>query len=129
MIETLDPSHGNLLGVRLGGALTGDDYRALRAALQRAGRDGPVHLLVLADDHHGPAEPGAAWADPVDAPARPVAVGRLALVGDGEWHTWTAWLDRLLAPDAVRSFSEVLLAEAWVWVRDGDAPPSRPPKP
>ena len=129
MYELLPQTQNDVLGVRLGGALTGDDFRALQAALQRASRDGPVHLLVLADDHHGPAEPGAAWADPADAPARPVAVGRLALVGDGEWHTWTAWLDRLLAPDAVRSFSEVLLAEAWAWVRDGDAPPSRPPKP
>ena len=60
MYELLPQTQNDVLGVRLGGALTGDDFRALQAALQRASRDGPVHLLVLADDHHGPAEPGAA---------------------------------------------------------------------
>ena len=122
MYDLLSQTDGNVLGVRVSGTLSGDDYAWVRSAFGHwADMFGTVRLLV-----HAPAvghpEPFAAVGD--SAPAHPLAVERLALVSDGEWRTLTAWLDRLFVPDEVRSFSEALLDEAWAWVLEGaDVPP------
>ena len=119
MTEISNQSRGHVLGVHVSGPLTADDYARVRSVLSHAaGASRTVRLLVHAPAAGHP-EPVAAGGASDSGPSHPVAVERLALVGDGEWHTLTAWLDRLFVPDEVRSFSEALLDEAWAWVLDG----------
>ena len=120
MYELPPQTEGNVLGVRVSGTVTGDDYERFRPVIdERVRQHGKVRLLIWMDAFDGWGDLDAAWEDLKLDAAHPVDVERLALVGDGEWHAVTAWLDRLFVPDEVRSFSEALLGEAWDWVREG----------
>jgi hypothetical protein len=129
MYELLPQTKNDVLGVRVSGTVTGDDYERFRPVLDEAVRQhGTVRLLIWMDDFDGWGDLDAAWEDLKLDASHYTDVGRPAMVGDERWQAWVTKATDLLAPGDVRYMDEADLAEAWAWVRKGDAPPSCPPK-
>lgn len=128
MYELLDQTKDNVLGVRVSGTITGDDYERFRPVIdERVRRYGKVRLLVHMHDFDGWGDPGSSPGQALDAlwedlkldAAHYTDVERLAMVGEERWQDWMTRLTDLLAPGDVRYFDEAALDAAWAWVREG----------
>lgn len=120
MYELLPQTEGNVLGVRVSGTITGDDYEHFRPVIdERVRRHGKVHLLIHMDAFDGWDDLDALWEDLKLDAAHYTDVERLAMVGEERWQDWMTRLTDLLAPGDVRYFDENDLDGAWAWVREG----------
>lgn len=114
MIEQLRGSHGAVLGFRVTGDVTAEDYGELEPAVRAAvDEHGSVRLLLDLVDLHG--EKLEAWGSDLrfGAHFRHV-IERMAIVGD---HAWERWLTRLAEPFYARDaqyFTEQDAAWAWL---------------
>ena len=114
------PPDGNVLGVRVSGTITGDDYERFRPVLDERVREfGTVRLLIHMDDFHGWGDLDALWEDAKLDAAHYADVERLAMVGEERWQDWVTRLTDLFAPGDVRYFDEDDLAASWAWIREG----------
>ena len=114
MIEKMPRSHENVLGFRVGGDVTREDYDVLVPAVQAiVDGSGSVRLLLDLTGFH--------W-EKVDAWAADLRFGktyhnsieRMAIVGR---HEWEKWLTRLAEPFYAREaryFDDV--DRAWDWL-------------
>lgn len=122
---TLLDSPGNILGIRVSGSVTGDDYERFRPLLdERARRYGKVRLLIHMVDFDGWGDLGAMWEDLKLDTAHYADVERLAMVGEERWQDWVTRLTDLLAPGDVRYFDVSDLDDAWAWIRAGATTPA-----
>lgn len=120
MYELLPQTEGNVLGVRVSGAIAGDDYERFRPIVdEKVRQHGKVRLLIHMDAFGGWGDLDAAWEDLKLDAVHYGDVERLAMVGEERWQDWTAQLTDLLAPGDVRYFDEADLDGAWAWVREG----------
>ena len=116
MIEKIPDSHHAVLGFRVVGDITADDYDVLRPAVQAAvDAHGSVRLLLDLTGFHR--EKIDAWgADLRFGQHFHQAIERLAIVGD---HTWQRWLARLSEPFyAQESRFFVDQRSAWGWLEE-----------
>ncbi len=115
MIEQLPESHDNVLGFRVSGDVTKEDYDVLTPAVEGAAQGGSVRLVLDLT--------GFRW-EKVDAWGADLHFGRefrdsieqMAIVGN---HTWEKYLARMAQPFYAREarfFSTV--DDAWAWVND-----------
>ncbi len=119
MYDVLPRTTDQVLGVRVSGSITGDDYERLRPLLdERVRQHGAVRLLVWMVDFDGWGDLEAAWEDLKLDAAHYADVERLAMVGDERWEAWVAKATDFLAPGDVRFFDAARLDEAWAWVRE-----------
>jgi hypothetical protein len=122
MYELLDQSTGNVLGIRVSGSITGDDYERFRPILDaRAEQHGSVRLLIHMDGFDGWGDLDALWEDLKLDVDHYDDVERMAVVGEERWQDWMTRLTDLVAPGDVRYFEDAALDEAWAWVRRGAA--------
>ncbi len=118
MYELLPQTEGNVLGVRVSGTVTGDDYERFRPVIDARVREhGAVRLLIHMHDFDGWDDLEAMWEDAKLDAAHYADVERLAMVGEERWQDWVTRLTDLLVPGDVRYFDEADLDEAWAWVR------------
>ena len=123
MYDLLPQTEGNVLGVRVGGTITGDDYERFRPVIDARVREyGAVRILIHMHDFHGWGDLEAMWEDAKLDAAHYADVERLAMVGEERWQEWVTRLTDLLATGNVRYFDEADLDEAWAWVRSGTTP-------
>ncbi len=124
MIEELPESAGNVLGFRLAGEVTDEDYTGvLIPALLRAIEEyGIIRLLIDLVDFQS--EDMGAMDDDVRENLRFADIEREAIVGDEEWEDRLTYLDYFfLFPNTdVRFFREERRGAAWDWLCEGILP-------
>jgi SpoIIAA-like len=120
MIERLAESTDNIIGFRIHGRLTREDYTGvfIPEITGITDRYGKGRLLLLMKQFGGWTL-GGAWEDFLNAP-KFFSIERMAVVVDESWDEWMTWLFRLFATIGIeiRFFREERLDEAWKWVRE-----------
>ena len=116
MIEALPGSHDEVLGFRVAGDVTADDYAVLTPAVRTAvDKHGSVRVLLDLTDFHW--EKAEAWgADLHFGEQFRHAIERMAIVGD---HAWERWLAHLAEPFYARDaqyFTDP--DQAWNWLEE-----------
>jgi SpoIIAA-like len=114
MIEQIARSHDNVLGFRVSGDVTRDDYDILDPAVRAAvDASGSAHLLLDLTDFHW--ERAEAWGrDLRFGKELGSSLQRMAIVGN---RSWEKLLARLAAPfyaQDARYFDDP--EEAWAWL-------------
>lgn len=114
MIEKMSRSHDNVLGFRVSGDVTRDDYAVLdpevRSAVDAAGS--ARVLLDLTDFHWEKIE---AWgADLRFGREYHKSIDRMALVGHHQWEKWLAKVAEPFYAQQARYFPDV--EQAWAWL-------------
>jgi hypothetical protein len=114
VIETLPRSHDNVLGFRVSGDVTREDYEILEPAVRAlVDASGSVRLLLDLTDLRW--EKVDAWgADLRFGKQFRQSIERLAVVGQ---HRWEEWLTRLAEPfyaQHAQYFADV--GQAWDWL-------------
>jgi len=120
MIARLPESSGNVVGFRIQGKLTDEDYKeGLIPPLEQAiAENRKIRMLMLMEDFKGWTARGA-WDDFFNWP-KFVAVERLAIVIDENWHDFMTSLFKAFARVThmeLRFFSRDRLEEAWAFLR------------
>ena len=117
--EGSDRSAGEVLGIRLAGKLTAEDYDRLAPYLKEKARThGPLRVLVLMEDWDGWVSLTAMWKDLKLDAALNEHVERLAVVGEEDWERWMTEVTKPLAEGKVRYFEPSALEAAWAWLQD-----------
>lgn len=120
MLEILDESNGNTLGLRLSGGVNEDDFINLLPRLQDIVEAyGFANLLIEISDvtrwggyASGTREAGADRMSDI-------VLGRVAIVGDKSWQAWLVkFMDPFTSSDE-HFFYPDQRQEAWNWARSG----------
>ncbi len=118
MLEFLEGSGGNVVGVRIAGKVTGDDMKAIAGRADRAiGEAGSVRLLVEIAGLVG-LEAEALWEKLKFTLAHLKHIERMAAVGDKAWEKWWVTIAGSVVPAKVRYFDEGEIDAAWAWLRE-----------
>lgn len=117
MFEVLAQSHDQLIGIRVTGTLSDDDYKSvliptLEAALAKGGK---LRVLLLFEDFEG-WDLHAAWDDAVFGMEHRGDFERLALVGAPSYVEIGMRLFAPLMSGSVRSFTAESEQAAWAWL-------------
>jgi hypothetical protein len=119
MIEVLPESQGNVIGIKITGKLTAQEYEevmipTLEAAIQAHGK---LNFLGLVDeDFHG-MEAAALWDDTKFGLKHRKDFGKMALVGARRWMEWMMKFFAPMMAGEIKSFPREQLKEAWDWVK------------
>jgi SpoIIAA-like len=119
MIERLDESSGSIIGFRIHGKLTKEDYTDIFVpAIEKIIREHAKVRLLLHMKQFGGWTLGGAWEDFLNAP-KFFSIECMAVVVDESWDEWMTWLFRLFAAIGIeiRFFREDRMDEAWNWLR------------
>lgn len=118
MIEFMDESSGNLLGVRVSGKLTKAEYDSILlpqlAKLFKA--HGQLNILIYMDEAFEGWDLEAAWEDASYGLRHQADIGKLAVVGGPAWVHWGIKLSGFLMKGEIRIFPSDQLADAWRWI-------------
>jgi hypothetical protein len=113
----LDLSEGNVLGIRLQGRVTEEDYREFLPEMETIIEEhGSIRLLLELKGIQG-ISPGALWEDLKFDVKHFRDYERLALVGDEQWEKSVATLSKPFVEGEVEFFPPEKLREAWVWIK------------
>ena len=118
MIEKLSKSSGRVVGFKLSGMLTDEDYQTLVPQLEKIIEEtGALSMLMEFEDFHG-WEPKAAWDDFKFAIKHGKDLERLAIVGDKAWEEWIAKLSKPFTTAEVKYYDTSQIEEAWEWLKE-----------
>jgi SpoIIAA-like len=118
MFQQLEESSGRIVGYRVSGKLTDEDYEILVPQLEKViERWVTIRLLLEFDDFHG-WDIEAAWDDFKFGMKHNNDIERLALVGDRKWEEWMAKLAKPFMNAEVRYYDRSELDSAWYWLRE-----------
>jgi len=114
VIEKIPRSHDNVLGFRVSGDVTREDYEILEPPVQASvDASGSVRLLLDMTDFRW--EKVEAWAADLGFGKKyHDSIERMALVGQHEWEKWLTRLAGLFYAREARYFTDV--DEAWDWL-------------
>jgi len=117
MMKVMDRSSGNVVGIRVDGTVTGDDYAGLAPTIEKLITEhGKVRVLVRVDRLTG-MEPGAIWED--FKMARHIRdFSGMAVVTDIDWVRRFVGLESAVFPMAMRHFPLADEDAAWHWLCD-----------
>jgi hypothetical protein len=118
MIEILPESEGKLLGLKVRGRLTGEDYR--QTLIPRLGEiireQGRARVLLLLDQDFEGFETQAIMADEFGRQHRE-NFDKIAVVG-GSWRLWLELkVMAMMFSGEVQNFSRDQLPQAWDWLK------------
>jgi len=118
MFEILPESRGEVVGIKVSGKLTDEDYKGvLIPALERTFEaHGKVRMVLLFEDFHG-WDAHAAWEDTVFGIKHRRDFGRFALVGAPDYVEWGMRLFAPIMSGEMRSFPADQATQAWEWIR------------
>ena len=118
MFAKLKESSGGVIGFKVSGTLTDDDYKTFIPELEKAIElSGTVRLLWDMEDFHG-WDLHAAWDDVKYCMKFNNAIDRIAMVGDKKWEEWMAKLSKPFARAEVKYYHHLQLQMAWDWLRE-----------
>jgi hypothetical protein len=124
LIEKLLPeSSGKVIGFRIRGKLTEEDYTEVLIPIIEEGikEYSKIRLLLQVENFQG-WTPGGAWEDLKNWP-KFRSFERMALVGDESWDDFMTWMLQVFAVfthTKLRFFRMERLGEAWDWLRKED---------
>jgi hypothetical protein len=119
MIEVLPESQGNLLGVRVRGKITAQDYEEvliprLEDLLQEYRQ---VRFLCLIDEDFQGMELGAMWDDAKFGLQHRKEFDKMAVVAPARWMAVLVKLFSPIMSGELRTFPREQLQDAWDWVK------------
>lgn len=119
MMDIMDASEGNVVGIRATGKLTVDDYdRVLSPRLDATAREfGTVRALFYMDADFRGWDASAAWANTRLDMRHRGDLEKVAIVGAPRWEVWCARFAGLLMRGELRTFGSDELQAAWDWIR------------
>ena len=117
MYKILDQSSGNVVGIKVGGRLSGEDFRTLAAHIEGviAASPGKVRLLSDLSDFQW-MDMTAFWDDLAFSLKHMHDFDRVAVIGDQMWLDW--WTKTVSPIVAARHFPATAIDKAWAWLRD-----------
>ncbi|GBE67075.1 hypothetical protein MFM001_35370 [Mycobacterium sp. MFM001] len=120
VIEVMNESSGNVLGIRGSGKLSRADYRDVLAPrvrlLLRQFRK--LRVLLLMDEAFEGWSLGAAWANTVFDVKHRRNFEKIAIVGAPKWEEWCAkTAATVLIRGDLQTFDKDQLIPAWEWLR------------
>lgn len=133
MIQFMDESSGNVVGIRVAGKLTALDYRQtlvprLQSLIERFGS---VKALFFMDANFKGWNLGAAWANTCLVLQQRRTLEKIAMVGGPKWEEFCVKaLASPLMEGELCTFRADQIAEAWKWLREptrGHPERNRPP--
>lgn len=117
MYRVMDESSGNVVGIKVQGKLTQEDYVLLVPYLEHVLAEwGPLHLLCDMTDFGG-VEIGAFWEDFKFSLRHLGDFQQMAIVGDQQWLTWLTKLFNPMVKAEVKYFPSDQMDRAWAWVK------------
>jgi hypothetical protein len=119
VIEILDESHANILGVKATDKLTDRDYKTvlIPSINQILNQYGKARIIfTMGEGFHG-WEPSAAWDDATFGMKHRNDFEKCAVVGGPKWVEWATKLGALLMTGEVKTFSADQLNDAWNWIQ------------
>lgn len=119
MIEIMSESAGNVLGVRLSGKVTDEDYeKVFIPALEKIIADsGKVRVVYYMDAEFEGWNAGAMWDDAKFGLKHRNDFEKIAVVGGPIWAEWGTKLAGHLVSGEVKTYSGAELNDAWTWIR------------
>lgn len=119
MLEFMNESAGDILGVRGRGKLTADDYThvlvpRLESILKRFDK---VRVLLYVDETFQGWDLGGASANTCLDVRHRTDFQKVAIVGAPVWEEWCAKLASLLINGEIKTFKTDQLQIAWEWLR------------
>jgi hypothetical protein len=118
MFTKLKESSGKVLGFKVSGKLTDDDYKTFVPQIEKAiEQSGTIRLLWYMEDFHG-WDVHAAWDDLKNWMKYNDLIDRIAMVGDKKWEEWMTKLSNPFAKAEVKYYDHFQLGEAWKWLRE-----------
>ena len=120
MIEKLSESKGSIVGYKILGKVTVEDYQKLDPEVQ-ALVDQYDTVCLLLDLQETTGEEAKAWLPDFKFGHHfHNKIARMAIVGDKRWQKWlTALVDPFYAKDG-KFFHSDEIAKAWAWLSEGD---------
>ena len=124
MIELMDESDHDIIGIKISGTLTAADYETyLIPALDRVfAKHKRAQFLVLMDEDFTGWTLNAAWDDFSYWFEHRTEFDRVAIVGAPQWVEWCIAAMRFALKGEFRLFPRDQLDDAWAWVRKTSAP-------
>lgn len=117
MYRVLDESSDNVVGIKVDGKLTKEDYAVLIPYLENLITEyGRVSVLCDLTDFEG-IELEAFWKDFKFSIRHLRDFERLAVVGDQRWLEWCTKVFTPMVKTEMKYFGPDRLAEAWNWLR------------
>lgn len=121
MLEKMSESSGPVVGYKMVGKVTAEDYQQLETEIQALvdQYDDDVCLLINLEEFAG--EQVKAWLPDLRFGHRfHDKIDKMAIVGDKRWYKWlTALADPFYADDA-EYFPLEEIDQAWAWLREDD---------
>ena len=119
MIEILDGSGNRILGVRLTGRVTDDDYeKTFIPALNKIIAEyGKVSCLYFMDEGFEGWDVGAMWEDAKFGVSHRDDFDKIAVVGGPAWAQWASKVAAYMISGRLRTFSIEELGLAWDWIK------------
>jgi hypothetical protein len=120
MLEKMSEGSGPVVGYRVVGKVTAEDYQQLNPEVQ-ALVDQYDEVCLLLDLQEFAGEEAKAWLPDMKFGHRfHDKINKMAIVGDKRWEKWlTALADPFYAKDA-KLFHSGEIDKAWAWLREED---------
>ncbi len=118
MFETIAVNADHIIGIRVSGRLTDEDYKKFLPVLNDLiSKEGPVSAYVDMENFEG-WEPKAAWDDLKFGIAHDVDFTRIAVIGDKKWVQWMIRLSDIFFSAEIRYFSVAEKQQAMDWLQE-----------
>ena len=119
MIEVLAQSEGRILGVRLTGSVSDEDYeKVFIPALDKLIKEhGKIRCLYYMDEGFEGWELGAMWDDATYGIRHKDDFDKIAVVGGPKWAEWGTKVAAHLISAEVKTYHAEQLGEAWTWIK------------
>jgi hypothetical protein len=118
LIEKLGESSGNMIGFKLTGTITKDDYDVMVPEVEKLIKEhGNIRLLIDMDEFKW--ESIKAWgADMKFGKHLHKRIDKMAIVGDKKWEGWITHLAGPFFANDSKFFHPAEAASAWAWLRE-----------
>jgi len=118
LIEKLGESSGNVIGYKLSGTITKDDYGVMVPEVEELVKEhGSIRLLL--DIEEFKREAVRAWgADMKFGKHLRNQIDKMAIVGDKKWEEWMTHLAKPFFANDSKFFHPADAASAWAWLRE-----------
>jgi hypothetical protein len=121
MIEKLDGSSGPIVGYKVVGKVTAEDYETLVPEVEALVEQYDDDVCMLIDLGVFDGEEIKAWLPDMKFGIKyHNKIDRMAIVGDKKWQEWMTHLCKPFFADDAKFFHSADIDDAWAWVRDED---------
>jgi hypothetical protein len=131
MIEFMNESSGNAIGIRASGKLTKTDYDTILIPrlTELFKTCGQLNVIFYMDDTFEGWDLEAAWDDASYGLMHRADFDKLAVVGGPAWIDWCIKLGGFLMKGEIKVFPPEQLDQAWKWIRTSTSATTASPRP